>query len=114
MATVAAVEQKLLRLSFFCNTFFGGYFCLFGREANRKQGEREVGMTCNKGPLRDSNQGRCRFIWHIKMPVCLHEIVAVSHCVFLIILLGGAKVRKVHPNYEKCIMVSDHGAFYTT
>lgn len=45
---------------------FLGFFCLHGtvsgREADRKLGERENDMTCNKDPLLDSNQGH---IWHV-------------------------------------------------
>lgn len=44
--------------------FLFRFFCLYWtsgphREANRKQREREISMTCDKGPFLDSKQRHC-------------------------------------------------------
>ena len=40
---------------------FFGLFCLYWTVGGREEtmGEKEMGLTCNKGPLPDLNQGCC-------------------------------------------------------
>ena len=50
-----------LNLAFFV-AFLPFYWILGSEEVDRRQGEREMGMTCNKGLWLESNQGHCSFV----------------------------------------------------